>query len=658
MYKKIILTFIALIIFTLPMQKDYAYAIATKVATKIATQAVKEVIKDSAKEKAFKLALDEVGKIYNATDTYKFTDGYDTVCVTRTKADGTCDKPIQIKKDLDSNDMDKIDSSVTKKMDAKIGGALYASKWGKFLDWVVPIYAISGATVAIDYAINQEDSIAGMMNEIAMEALQDSGLVKEAELIKPNIVDTDGEIMTPEQSVLYDGQTMGIKTNLNAEIITNYDSAKGGSSGYPYQIVSYGVKPFADYVETSKIYVVDYEKRGVTQTTDVYYPRLYLMPANETNTKQQLLRVYEDYANLYPSIGMTVIKVNGETVYTANHGSSSTTAIRIDNVAFDNSEYEKTIIATPPRPQGTNAQGQPNTTKEQQFYYQKNGDIISVETERNWSSYNYNVGLYATSFINPTEQDAMRIMTFPYGKMEYIPYVPNWTEDLKEIEEVPIDLSVFKKDEETLKFPPISSMKITDENGDLVTHTKNNDTGETGMVSPNGTPVNEDSVNVGTGTGYTGKPDGSIEYTPQNPTTENPNKEPETIPKESTTVPPTEPPVTPTEPPLEPIPDGEYCDAKLQFPIFSPLKETFSTSFPFSIPWDIGRAIEAAFGNIGHEKPNVDLKLNVLGNEQVINITIPEFFDKWKPFTDTMLLLTFDVMIMFGVYRFVKGAGS
>ena len=99
--------------------------------------------------------------------------------------------------------------------------------------------------------------------------------------------------------------------------------------------------------------------------------------------------------------------------------------------------------------------------------------------------------------------------------------------------------------------------------------------------------------------------------------------------------------------------NGETCEEGLNLPSFKPISEAFTTSFPFSIPWDIKRAIDSAFGDIGDEKPS--FKLTFLGD---VELTIPDYIDNWMPFVRGILVFLFDVTIMFLFYRFMKGGAD
>lgn len=92
---------------------------------------------------------------------------------------------------------------------------------------------------------------------------------------------------------------------------------------------------------------------------------------------------------------------------------------------------------------------------------------------------------------------------------------------------------------------------------------------------------------------------------------------------------------------------------KLKKPNFKAFTKSFTTAFPFSIPWDIGRAIDAAFGGIGSKKPEFDLNPLIPAK-----LTIPDYFDSWMPFVRTIILLAFDAGLIYLFARFMGRGGG
>lgn len=624
---------------------QYAHAIGTKVATQVATQAVKEVIKDAAKEQAFKMALDEVGKIYDPNNKYKFKDGYEGYCVEVKKPDGSCDKPIQIKKDITEVDQKKLDDSVSKKLDQKIGGQLYNTKWGKYLDYVIPIYAVSAVGATVDYAINGEDSIAGLMNEVAMEALQDAGIIQEAELAYPDIVDGENNIISQGEKVVVEAngyQTVPYNdhyelyyshtgsTSTIAENRTRVDLFSDvGAAGFVFEIISEYRKPYVNQLDTVLYW-------GLAATSNEPYRPMFF--------------VWEDNIQYTQEIGKTTIYYNDELIHSLDSGAGGSQII-INNPIIEDSPIVKTLLYYPHLPK-------PGTTRPEtksHIFYLENGDVVTI----NWygTFQRQPTDLYIRQRVAHGDAVAVRFMQYPDGQLQYSPFVPDWSIVASDIRPVPIDETIFRKDDETITLPPIASMEYTGLNGQPLNIIKDPETGETGFTDQNGTPVNEDSVTVAPGTGYTKTPEG-ITYTPTNPTPENPTRQPETFivnpPETETPTDPNNPNPDPQPDPNNPpptIPDGESCDEGFKFPELTPLVASMEDNFPLSIPFDIHAAFEAAFGQMGDDKPEWDLAL--AGAE--MKIKIPDFFDDMKPFTDSLLLFIFNIGMIFGIMRIMKG---
>lgn len=134
------------------------------------------------------------------------------------------------------------------------------------------------------------------------------------------------------------------------------------------------------------------------------------------------------------------------------------------------------------------------------------------------------------------------------------------------------------------------------------------------------------------------------------PTLENPNPHP----SEDGVLPPAK---DPNAPPVE-FPEGESCSDSLKLPKILPLFHSLSTSFPFSIPWDLKSGFDAVFSEMGKEKPEFSYKFEFNGSQKEWKLSFPSYFDTWKPFTDSMLIFVFDVGLVYAIYRLMQGGGS
>lgn len=107
--------------------------------------------------------------------------------------------------------------------------------------------------------------------------------------------------------------------------------------------------------------------------------------------------------------------------------------------------------------------------------------------------------------------------------------------------------------------------------------------------------------------------------------------------------------------PGEETTESEFaCDVGFADIEFGQVGEAFTSVFPFSIPWDLKRYIDNAFSGIGSERPSVDLTF--LGDG--ISLVIPPYFDPWISFFKGLVVILFDITMVFLFYRFMKGGGD
>lgn len=158
----------------------------------------------------------------------------------------------------------------------------------------------------------------------------------------------------------------------------------------------------------------------------------------------------------------------------------------------------------------------------------------------------------------------------------------------------------------------------------------------------------QSNIGNGTGTEVLIVPEGLTSEQIQKQITETPDimRDPEKFLNENPKVDP-----TPGENELDP--EGPSCKKDLEMPELEALGDTLKDSFPFSIPFALIGLIDAAFGGMGTERPHFSYSLSFQGENYTFDIGLPAFFDNWKPFTDTMLLLIFDIGILYAIYRFV-----
>lgn len=84
----------------------------------------------------------------------------------------------------------------------------------------------------------------------------------------------------------------------------------------------------------------------------------------------------------------------------------------------------------------------------------------------------------------------------------------------------------------------------------------------------------------------------------------------------------------------------------------------FTTAFPFSIPWDVGRAFDAVFSSFNDLKntPEWEWKINFLGQQYPIRFKIDDYFLEWFSIIRSVMLIMFDVGLIYAVRKMLGGA--
>lgn len=627
MKKKIVLILLATLVLFLPFQQNYLEvdaAIASKAAGLTAKKVAKEVIQDSAINQAIKIAADQSKRLQDPSRMVK--EGHMMFCMDYTYKPGDkCNKPASIKANLTDADKANIKTQAGTEIDKLVSpNGKGFTKWQKFLDWFVPIWLITFAVTAITYALDPD--VKSLFDEAAYNTLVSLGLIapvldsteiepmSDAAIKEPAYADPEQQQFIPSLSKVRGGY--------NALIMID-------PINIPAENLLFEVQRFStDDSEMGSFISTDIGINWVTQW-QVGTSAMYV------------------YANAYPGVNEVTIALNGETISsreTVNQSvplNSSTAGLTIATQKI------KSIQSRLPYKIGD-------------FYYT---DVLMFTVSGNTlefqiKSTEINIPSNITSLDSNNRAQMSNMNSYFIAHQDVPPNRKILPPPFEESGISPTDETTYKDDKGNIAILPPAAFTYVEESTGEQVERKQAPNGD-GYVwqKPNGTEVPEENVipKPNEEPKVTPSPSGTPQYTPA-PTPSNPAPEPVPL-QPDPNAPPANPPPT-TDPPPGVPPDAPACDSKLQFPIFSPLKETFSTSFPFSIPWDIERAVHAAFGEIGNKKPEFTLNLKFMGENNEVKITMPAFFDSWKPFTDSFLLFTFDILIMFGIYRFVKGAGS
>lgn len=655
--KKILLIFMAFMIFAYPVHtamfpQQADAAVASKVASQAAKKIAKEVIVDEAINTATNFALMEAIEI---ADKYQAKEGYKVVCPS---GGSTCDKPIQVKTALSDSDKSALRGQTEIELEKAITGGKGLTKWQKFLDWFVPVWITSFAVTALTYAIDPEAR--SLFNEVGYNSLVALGFISpvvDTTQIEPfeNVANglTGSDIQSgfdpmgnrDTQYRAYNGtNVLGTRLTL-PEYIVNQDKV--------YQ-VNIGM-------ETADFKSVEYRIYGKS-SDGITMDRSFIADV-------AYLNLSKDY---YPIDSKVTYAVNGEFAVNYEQPTSSTSAAFRYAVPLELQTHMKKLQSIMTR----------SPYKIGDFYYTDilfntvDGNIITAQITTNQNNNPASVNeIY--SVVNWTSSANRQIRISAYH--EQSPYKKILLPPFEEVEQYmpPEEMGSYSDDKGNVALiPPVAISYEEEATGEQVER-KPNATGD-GYVfeKPDGTIVPEEQVHVPPTwepnitpsptpiPNPGGNPDPYPEGTPQitpSPTPSNPNPEP--IPLTPSPTPQPEPnPETPPGTPPPPVettepyfPEGETCDVGLKIPKFLPLAHSISETFPFSIPFDLYGGFEALFIEMGSERPEFEFAFDFMGKEQSWTIAIPEYFDTWKPFTDSVLIFIFDVGIIYAIYRFMGG---
>lgn len=626
----------AMIVLSMPFQSTYHQvdaAVASKAASLTAKKIAKEFIEDAAANQAANFAVQQATDIIMG---YQAKPGYKVICPSGASA---CTNPIQIKETLTDADRTAIKTQAGVELDKALSGGTGSAKWAKFMDWFLPIWLVGFAFTALTYALDPD--VKSLFNEVGYNTLVALGIIAP-------VLDTTKKPATdsPEVDEKLDAAAAdptavneNMKITTQPRTYTSFWQAPLVGVNLPMKdmVIETRINPFlADTVEPMMGRSVDLDLNAYSQDGEIQIESGSVEFDNTIFTTQ---------------IEATVA-VNGEVIQTQTVEEKVTNRYYVPSThAMKSLTSEKLTAVRMRMPYEINGFWYTDV-----LYFTVLGDAIQYQLK---SSENIaiqtatDIKLRVNNDGNSRTSSAMQIVMLNETSGQEIlpPLYP-------EIEQN-VDFSAassYSDEEGNIALIPPTAITYQEETTGETVYRVPNATGDGSQFQKeDGTIVPEENVIPSPEEPQiTPSPDGVPQITPA-PTPSNPAPQPIPLQPNPTT-PPTDPPAT--EPPLEPFPEGQSCQEQLKFPIFSPLKEQLSTSFPFSIPWDIERAAQAAFGGISAEKPSFVMPIVMFGETQEVTITTPKFMDDWKPFTDSLLLITFDILIMFGLYRFVKGAGS
>lgn len=558
--KKIFISFIAVIMFLTPLNVIHMEQAQAAVVGKVVNSAAKKVAKEAIKDTAVQMSMEMVINYkYVPKDQRKPKQGYSFICMPKDKkSDGDCSKPLEIKSTLTSSDKKELGEKVEQTLDKKIAGGIGATKWGKFLDWFLPIFTLGMGFAVMDYMINGD--VSDLFDDIAFDALKSVGFITNSVGSPPQIeIPTDPPPVTPP--------------------------VEGEVPPIPEEPIELITKIRSDWVITQSN---KYERD--------HWVIVHLQPKDKT---QKYFYYAEDGEK--ESIESINYRLSGGS-YTSN--TMSFDKLKVWIYQFDYSIYDELVNDAPIN----------FTTSLPKQYH------IAEPLTRN---------------------EIVKVLNmFPN-----LPEIHKENDTPVEVEPIPDfdQLEVPRTNKENTKVPVVAPGGLPYEKtdtGEQLFPFKKPD-GTTGWQTSTGVEVPEDNITV---------KDPNIIYNPDGSTSIQPPSSPgNPSPKPEPITPPT------TKPPETGEPGGS-CTERLKKPDFKPLTNAITTSFPFSIPWDLMRMFNAIFKNIGNEKPSYKYTFQFQGKEQVWVIELPKMFDSWLPFVKGLFLITFDIGLIYMIYRFTRGS--
>lgn len=632
MWKKVILIMMSLVIFCYGVFSNpiSSEAVGTKIATKVGKKVAKEFIEDSAVNMAMDIVFNYQMSQLLSDDYVKPEEGYKAVCLPKEvgKKDTKCSKPAQVKVPKTEVEKKVLGNKIEEVLDRKTG----MTGWKKFLDWFVPIFLVSGAITWIESKF--DDETGDMFDDIANEALQESGNLKPLKKKNPVVVtDGEGNVIDPTRPP---GEVIPVPTGdivaPQEKLLKNieFDFSKNGKSKSEITIPLNGLP----IVNSGIVIDLAHAKEGVQENI---YGQTVISVGNAFSyatgpldnrkifswSSQSVRWGYYDSKryNVQARLMRDGNQYWERTYSTMDYGDMPTLLIT------DSQRLKRIVIEI----------GKPNT-----FGYGNNVHYIT---------YDGHINTFAFEFI--THKDGVSNltgdfkMTLNHSALTGIDFkarvqffknftganLTDYTPKLDDIVLDPLDYSKYKTTGGGIKVLPPTAIPITTPDGTPVRPSQDSETGWIDVGTGEGVSVDEDTLIVG-----------------------DPIKTPDGI-----QVPGQDPIPEPTSPSPEPIDDSigeedleDLSCARPKKVNLKPIGESFTHAFPFSIPWDIKRYVDSAFGNVGEERPSFDLPF--LGDNVVLEI--PTYFDKFVRFGSTVVLILFDISLIYLFTRWMRGGNE
>lgn len=637
LYKKILLSLLSLflIIGCVTYQPQKADAIAGKIASYAAKKAAVWVAKETAEESIEKILKKKIDIADPLFQKYISRVDYDLVQV-----DG---KTFLLRNNLGSADKKALGDQIGKVVDRMMYGENAA--WLSWVDW----WSI-GPALLVGNIIYSEmtDENYSFINEVLMQALIDLGFLREPET---NFTDS----VTKEPIKHYETPP-AVKEPDPTSFNKNYAGKFTIPVGYSSTSANYDVMSEIDSRTTTSPYSTTVlelvPNKSVTKLTDT------VLLAMEIDTyglfSLQLLNTgLAKYNSFSYGSGTADIYRNGMIYKSGVPENDVPSHLPLSEVQKMNRfiwSYNTKVNTAVMILESTVDSSVPNYRVVYKTYlYPRNPTVHYVTPIIRLSTELKNVGatLYWDYFTDrvitpPTPRPAPQLKdVIPSNPKEYIsgPVINNNPNTGKPTMAIPTT---------TIVQDPTKNPVKPDPQGGII------------ISKPDGTPVTDPDVEL--------EPVTNEPVVKPNPTT----GEPEIIVKPNTPPEPATPPKTDTPTTEDPdTGDPDTGDPGTETPPTDPDDEdptkvkwdklktipTFMTTrFPFSLPWDIGRFLDAVFPDVtaiselSYEFPDIG------GYDTSFEITIPEYFDPWMDFARAAFIYGFDISLVYAIYRLFGGA--
>ena len=149
--------------------------VASKPLVIAAKKALKDVATDTAVQMAEHIIFEKMINDFVNGDAANLKDGYSPVCLDGTVSkvsDCAEDKRVQVKKEFDSNDKKILQTQIEREIEKK---TVTDKKFGKFLDFFIPLFLVSGTIEFVSTALDSDSE--SLIDDIAQQSLINSGLM-------------------------------------------------------------------------------------------------------------------------------------------------------------------------------------------------------------------------------------------------------------------------------------------------------------------------------------------------------------------------------------------------------------------------------------------------------------------------------------------------